>query len=224
MRSAQARRRIALAPGIKDDPIPVVENLVVWTAAAFGMISALATLAIVGAFVGEVIARWLGHPFDPTNLVSGLLVTAVFTGMAWTTIRGEHISVQFVSERFGARFGKALDVLIWALGSAYLIWLVIASFETAAANTWPVAEMVPDGVGLAPRWPWRWVLAIGMVPFALVALLNLARAILGRNPYDDVERPDEAPKGEAADALAVVDEAVAETIAETGDETTGETK
>lgn len=226
MRSADAAKpRVALAPGIKSDPIPVVENLVVWTAAVFGIMSALATLAIVGVFVAEVVARWTGNPFDPTNLVSGLLVAAVFTGMAWTTIRGEHISVQFISERFGPRVGRVLDILIWSLGSAYLVWLVIASFQTAAMNTWPVPEMVPDGVGLAPRWHWRWVLAIGMVPFALVALLNLARALLGRHPYDDVERPDEGPKGEAADVLAVIDEAAVEfPPAASGDQATEETK
>ena len=224
--SAGAAERRGLAPGIKSDPIPVIENLVVWTAAAFGLISALATLAIVGTFVAEVIARWTGHPFDPTNLVSGLLVASVFTGMAWTTIRGEHISVQFVSERFGRRFGKVLDVVIWVLGSAYLLWLVYASFETAAQNTWPIAEMVPDGVGLAPRWPWRWALAIGLVPFALVALLNLARALMGRHPYDDVERTDEGPKGEVADALLVVEENAADAadIPNIEDGTTGDTK
>ncbi len=204
--ASASKRRAALAPGLKSDPIPVIENLIVWLAAAFGIISALATLAIVVVFVAEVIARWTAHSFDPTNIVSGLLVTATFTGMAWTTIRGEHISVQFLSERFGKRTGRVLDIVIWTLGSAYLVWLVYASFETAAANTWPFPEMVPDGVGLAPRWPWRWVLAIAMVPFTLVALLNLVRAILGRHPYDDVDRPDEEPKGEAAEAVAIAED------------------
>ena len=221
--AAPARRPGGLAPGIKDDRIPVLENIVVWISAAFGLISALATLAIVVAFVAEVIARWAGHSFDPTNLVSGLLVTAVFTGMAWTTIRGEHISVQFIAERFGRRTGRVLDIVIWILGSAYLIWLVYASFETAAANTWPYPEMVPDGVSLAPRWPWRWVLAIGMVPFALVAVLNVIRALMGRAPYDDVDRSGMAVPVEAAVALDVTQDEVEVVSAIEGTPTIDET-
>jgi len=184
-------RRAASAPGLKSDPIPGLENVIVWIAAVFGMIAACATLAIVVAFVAEVVARWLGSPFDPTNLVSGLLVVATFTGLAWTAIRAEHISVQFVSERFSPRFARYLDVAIWGLGSIYLVWLVYEAFMTAAANTWPYPEMVPDGIGLAPRWPWRWAFAIATVPFVLVAILNLIRAILGRHPYDDVMDPKE---------------------------------
>jgi len=197
--AAPARRTRGLAPGIKSDPIPVVENLVVWTAAVFGMISALATLGIVVAFVGEVIARWVGQPFDPTNIVSGLLVTATFSGLAWTTIRGEHVSVQFVADRFGPRTSRVVDIVIWTVGSAYLVWLVIESFQTAVVRTWVSPDLVSDGVSLVSRAPWRWVFSIATVPFALVALLNLTRAILGRHAYDDVE--DLA--GEAAEALAV---------------------
>lgn len=212
--AAPVRRRAALAPGIKDDPVPVVENLIVWIAAVFGVVSAVATLAIVVAFIAEVVARWAGHPFDPTNWVNGFLVLATFSGLAWTTIRGEHVSVQFVAERFSPRASRITDIVIWATGSAYLIWLVITSFQATVALTWPngfywpidpakMGDQVSDGVSLTSRVPWRWLFSLAMVSFTLVALLNLVRAILGRTLYDDVERGEKAPKGEAATVLDV---------------------
>lgn len=174
------------APGIREDPIPVVENAVVWTAAVSAIIATGATLGIVVAFVSSVIARWMGSPFDVTNLVSGLLVTATFAGMAWTTIRGEQVSVQVVTERLGPKANRVLDIVIWTLASVYLAWLMSAAFDRAANRTWPVPETIIDGVGLAPLWPWRWVFAVALIPFLLIALINLARALMGRRPYDDV--------------------------------------
>lgn len=180
------------APGLKDDPIPVVENTVVWVAAVSAIIATAATLGIVVAFVTSVVGRWMGNPFDVTNIVSGLLVTATFAGMAWTTIRGEQVSVQVVTERLNAKVNRVLDVIIWTMGSVYLVWLLWASFERAISRTWPVPETIIDGVGLAPLWPWRWVFAVSIIPFLLVVLLNLLRAILGKRPYDDVMEPLEA--------------------------------
>lgn len=181
------------APGLKDDPIRVVENAVIWVAAVSAMIATLATLGIVAAFVGSVVARWLGDPFDVTNLVSGLLVTATFSGMAWTTVRGEQVSVQVVTERLGPKANRVLDIVIWSLASGYLLWLLWASVDRAITRTWPVPETVVDGVGLAPLWPWRWVFAAALIPFFLVVVLNLVRSILGRRPYDDVMQFDDAP-------------------------------
>lgn len=174
------------APGLRDDPIPGIENAAVWTAAVFAMVATLATLGIVVAFVGSVVARWFGNPFDATNLVSGLLVLATFAGMAWTTVRGEHVSVQVVTEKLSAKVNWIIDIFIWTLASAYLIWLTFAAFERAASRTWPDPEMVIDGVGLAPLWPWRWVFAFSLIPFIAIVLVNLARSIIGRRPYDDV--------------------------------------
>lgn len=184
------------APGLRDDPIPAVENTVVWVAAVSAIVATLATLGIVAAFVSSVVGRWLGSPFDVTNLVSGLLVTATFAGMAWTTIRGEQVSVQVVTERLGPTSNRVLDVIIWSLASVYLVWLLWASVERAISRTWPVPETVIDGVGLAPLWPWRWVFAAALIPFLLIVLLNLARAIMGRRPYDDVMEAAEATSAE----------------------------
>lgn len=179
------------SPGLRDDPIPVVENAVVWTAAVFAMVATLAVLGIVAAFVGSVIARWFGSPFDVTNLVSGLLVLGTFAGLAWTTVRGEHVSVQVVTEKLNAKVNHVIDIFIWTLASGYLIWLLFAAFERAASRTWPNPEMVIDGVGLAPLWPWRWVFAVSVIPFLFIVLINLARSIMNRRPYDDVIDLDE---------------------------------
>ena len=177
------------APGLREDPIPL-ENTVVWTAAVFAMIATLATLGIVLAFVGSVVARWFGSPFDVTNLVSGMLVLATFAGMAWTTIRGEHVSVQVVTEKLSANWNRWIDLFIWVLASGYLVWLLFAAFERAISRT-EIGEMVIDGVGLVPLWPWRWVFAVSLIPFLFIVLINLARSIMGRRPYDDVIDLDE---------------------------------
>jgi len=186
------------APGLRDDPIPVVENAVIWTAAVAAMIATLATFGIVVAFVWSVISRWAGAPFDVTNLVSGLLVTATFAGMAWTTVRGEQVSVQVVTEHLSDKANRVLDLIIWSISTLYIVWLLWASFERAISRTWPVPETVIDGVGLAPLWPWRWVFAVSMIPFLLVVVINLVRSILGRRPYDDVMEFDELVSKELA--------------------------
>ncbi|HWL60481.1 MAG TPA: TRAP transporter small permease subunit [Microbacteriaceae bacterium] len=174
------------APGLRDDPIPVIENVVIWIAAVAAMVATGATLAIVVAFVWSVVARWAGAPFDVTNIVSGLLVLATFAGMAWTTVRGEQVSVQVVTERLSEKVNRSLDLVIWSLASVYILWLLWASFDRAISRTWPVPEMTIDGVGMAPMWPWRWAFAISMIPFILVVLINLVRSIMRRRPYDDV--------------------------------------
>jgi TRAP-type C4-dicarboxylate transport system permease small subunit len=137
-----------------------------------------------------------------------MLVTATFTGMAWTTIRNEQISVQFVAERWGPTVNRWLDILIWAFATGYLVWFLYAAFTVAAANTWPIAEMVPDGIGSAPRWQYRWILAIAMVPFGMVSVLNLIRAVIRRDPYDDVIRPTnpEAHDAHATSGLITIDD------------------
>ena len=179
------------APAIRKDSIPYVENAVVWVAAVFGIVATVATLGIVVAFVASVVMRWLGDPFDVTNLVSGLLVLATFSGLAWTTVRGEHVSVQVITERLNARVNHILDLIIWTLASGYMGWLIWTAFDRAISRTWPVQEMIIDGVGLAPLWPWRWVFAIAMIPFFAVVLVNLVRSIMGRRPYDDVMELEE---------------------------------
>ncbi|MCU1437146.1 MAG: transporter small permease [Naasia sp.] len=200
------------APGVKDDPIRVADNVVVWVAAVSAMIATLATLGIVAAFVSSVIARWLGEPFDVTNTVSGLLVTATFAGMAWTTVRGEQVSVQVVTERLGPKANRVLDIVIWALATGYLVWLLVASFDRAVSRTWPVPETIINGVGLAPLWPWRWVFAVALIPFLLVVLLNLARAIMGRRPYDDVMQFDDGPPIPPSEAAALDDAVPDDTV------------
>lgn len=174
------------APSLREDPIPVVENAAVWTAAVFAMIATMSTLGIVIVFVVSVTSRWFGSPFDVTNIVSGMLVLATFAGMAWTTVRGEHVSVQVITERLSAKTNRIIDIFIWVLAGGYLTWLAVAAFERAASRTWPIQEMVVDGVGLAPLWPWRWVFAISLIPFLFIVIVNLIRSILGRRPYDDV--------------------------------------
>ncbi|HHX45851.1 MAG TPA: TRAP transporter small permease [Brevibacterium sp.] len=174
------------APGLRNDPIPVVENAVIWVSAVFAMVATGATLAIVIVFCVSVIFRWSGAPFDITNLVQGLLVLATFSGMAWTTVRGEHVSVQVVTEKLSARANHVIDIFIWTIATGYLIWLTIAAFELATRRTWPAFEMADTGQGMVAVWPWRWVFAIALIPFIFIVLINLARSIMGRRPYDDV--------------------------------------
>jgi len=173
------------APGLRSDPLPG-ENAVVWVSAVMGLISAVAILILVIGMTAQVITRWVADTSLPgmTSLAQAMLLLSIFFALSWAAVRGEHISVRLVTDRLPDRSQRWIDVAIWLVTTAFMVWLTWASAALALRRTMD-GESNADVSLVWPIWPWRWVMAVGLAAFTVMSLMNLVRSLLGRRPYDD---------------------------------------
>lgn len=129
----------------------------------------LLVLAITGF---SVFRRYvLGTPVTWTDELSGYLVVAiVMFGAAETLRRGEHISVDLITDRAGRKLSGMLAV--WALVAVILLMAALFwSAIVAVRFSWSF-DMYSDGYLAVQMWIPQSALIVGA---ALVALMALAR-------------------------------------------------
>ncbi|WP_324651305.1 TRAP transporter small permease [Georgenia sp. H159] len=147
------------------------------------IIATLSIIVLMLAIALDVTFRFTTGASVPgmLELAESCLVVAVFFGLAWAGIQGEHIAVTLVANRFGPRVNRVFDLVTWTVSTAFLAWLVYASIERARAAT----ALGESRFGLIewPLYPWRWVIVIGLAALLLVSLANLLRSAMGREPY-----------------------------------------
>lgn len=157
--------------------------------ALLGIIAAGALVVLMLATVVDVLARWITRASLPgmMELAETALVVSVFLGLAWTSVQGGHVAVTIVTERLKPALARAVSILIWALNTLILWWMSWALFMRAIQST----KMSETRFGLVqwPMWPLRWVIAIGLFFWAIVAVVNLVRVVRGRDAYgEEAER------------------------------------
>ncbi|GAA4431163.1 hypothetical protein GCM10023169_35410 [Georgenia halophila] len=182
------------APGLRKDAVPF-ENVVVWIAAVFGIISAVGVVVTMLAIATQVLVRWITDYSIPglVELSQSCLVVSIFCGLGWAGIRGEHVSVRLLTDRLSHRVNHVIDVIVWTGGSIFMAWLTAAAVLRAIEST-ADGEAGPSVTLVWYLWPWRWVMAVGLAVLTLVALTNLVRAFLGRMPYDSASPVEHAPE------------------------------
>lgn len=164
------------------------------------IIAALSIAVVMLSTVLNVVVRFVAGVSVPGMLEvaqSGLVV-AVFFGLAWAGVSGEHVSVRLLTDRLGGGANRVLAIVVWALSTGFVLWLLQASVVRAMDST----QRGESRFGLLEwaTWPWRWVLVAGVAAFAVVAVANLVRAAVGHPVYGD-----ETPHGD--DAMRHVEEA-----------------
>jgi len=132
-------------------------------------------LAIVLLMVGNVLLRYL---FDTGSVWSQelewhLLAPLALAGMSYAQRHGEHVRVDVLYARYGARGQAAVDLLAALLGLAFALFIVKVSLPYVQA-AWSIDEGSPDPGGLPHRWLLKGLIPVG---FALYALQSLAGAL-----------------------------------------------
>ncbi|MGP3535554.1 TRAP transporter small permease [Microbacterium sp. RD1] len=158
--------------------------------AVLGVIAAAALLVLMLATVIDVLVRWIARASVPGMLevAESALVVSVFLGLAWTSMQGGHVAVSVVTDRLKPPLARAVSVVIWLLNAALLGWMTYASVARALQAT----SLHETRFGLVqwPVWPLRWVIALGLALWLVVALANVLRTLRGAPAYgDDADAP-----------------------------------
>ncbi|MBP1325822.1 TRAP-type C4-dicarboxylate transport system permease small subunit [Leucobacter exalbidus] len=155
--------------------------------AGLGIIAASALVVLMMATVIDVVVRAISRASVPgmMELAESALVVSVFLGLAWTSIQGGHVAVSIVTDRLNAKAARVVSSLVWMLNATLLIWMTYASFLRAVLAT----KMNETRFGLVqwPMWPMRWVIAVGLLLWAVVAVVNLVRSVTGKSIYGEEE-------------------------------------
>jgi TRAP-type C4-dicarboxylate transport system permease small subunit len=167
-----------------------LERLVRLASRSMAVIAAIAIVLMVLAVATDVVVRNTTGASLPgmVEIAESGLVVSVFFGLAWAGVRGEHVAVTLVVDRFNEFWTRATHVMVWAVSSSFLAWMLYAATLRAIDST----GMREHRFGLVrwPLYPLRWVIAVGLFALLLVCLLNLVRCIAGRGqlgPNNELE-------------------------------------
>lgn len=153
--------------------------------AGLGVLAAGALVVLMLATVVDVIVRWISRSSVPGMLevAETALVTSVFLGLAWTSMQGGHVAVTIVTDRLRPRMARVVSSLIWFLNAGMLAWLTYASVLRAMLST----NLNETRFGLVQWsvWPLRWIIAVGLLLWTVVAVVNLVRVLGGRTAYGE---------------------------------------
>lgn len=153
--------------------------------AGLGVIAAGALVVLMLATVVDVIVRWISRSSVPgmIEVAETALVASVFLGLAWTSMQGGHVAVTIVTDRLRPRMARIVSSLIWLLNAGMLAWMTVASVLRAIQST----SLNETRFGLVQWsvWPLRWIIAVGLLLWAVVAIVNLVRVLGGRTAYGE---------------------------------------
>jgi TRAP-type C4-dicarboxylate transport system permease small subunit len=153
--------------------------------AVLGVIAAGALVVLMLATVVDVVVRFIARASVPGMLevAESALVTSVFLGLAWTSMQGGHVAVSIVTDRLRPALARAVSVAVWVLNAGLLAWMTYASLTRAVQAT--TRNETRFGLVQWPVWPLRWVIAIGLALWLVVAIANVVRTIRGRAAYGE---------------------------------------
>ncbi len=150
-------------------------------------IAALALLVSLGLVGWSVAMRYLfNHPVPWVDEAVGyLLVAIVMLAGADALRRGEHIAVDVVTEKLGAR-GRRVTAMAGMFAIAVVAAVLIVMGGEAAAFS-RLLGIVSTGWLAMPMWLPQLLVPIGGVLLLLAALAGLARMAAGRPPFEPAD-------------------------------------
>ncbi|HJF15785.1 MAG TPA: TRAP transporter small permease [Enteractinococcus helveticum] len=167
-----------------------MEKLIRGIARTLAVLSAVAIVVMVIAIAIDVFVRnFTGASLGGMiEIAETAMVTAVAFGLAWAGVNGEHVAVTLVTDRFGPRLAKIVNIFVWLVVAVYTAWLGYANI-LRSMDSWASTE-TRFGLVQWPMYPMRWVLTIGIISLFIVAVVNLIRTLKGQEPMgfaDEVE-------------------------------------
>ena len=167
-----------------------MERVIVGISRLLGILSALSIVILMLAIAADVAVRAVSGGSLPGMLevAESSLVVAVFFGLGWAAVNGQHVAVTLVTDRLGPRTNAAIDVGVWAVSALFLGWMLYATTQKAMDATAHAEERF--GLVRWPIYPFRWVVVTGVAVFLLVALANLVRALRRKPMLGEPEAGD----------------------------------
>ena len=140
-------------------------------------------LILVFDMMYEVISRRI---FDSPTLwaydVAYMSNAAIFMVAAgYALLNNEHIRIDFLSTRMPARVQEWANAVIYAFLLLPALWLVGSEAVEAAWSAFQTGELEPSSPWRPVIWPYYTALALGLVVFALQAIVQCIRHVLAAN-------------------------------------------
>lgn len=152
---------------------------------ALAAAATLASMAVIGYSV--VMRYFLGHPTPWVDeLVGYLLVAAVMLAAADALLHGEHISVDVVTERLGARGRRRAalgGLLAVACAAGLLAW---EGVDMVAFSR--MVDLRSNGYLAAPMWVPQVAVPLGAAMLGAAAVVAFVAAWRDRRPADPAGR------------------------------------
>lgn len=175
----------ALAATAGQDQSSTLDRVLQRLSAGLGVLAAGALVVLMLATVVDVLVRWISRSSVPgmIEVAETALVTSVFLGLAWTSMQGGHVAVTIVTDRLRPQLARIVSSLIWFLNAGMLAWMAYASVLRALLST----QLNETRFGLVQWsvWPLRWIIAVGLLLWTVVAIVNLVRVLSGRTAYGE---------------------------------------
>lgn len=146
---------------------------------AIGRIAAWATFALVLVMAGNVLLRYgfaTGSVWAQ-ELEWHLMSPIALIGMSYALRHGEHVRVDVLYARFGAKAQAAIDLLAALLLVAIALVVVDLSWGYVA-QSWRVNEGSANPGGIPYRWALKALIPLGFLLLALQATSSALRAAL----------------------------------------------
>jgi len=139
---------------------------------AMGMVSSLATFAMMALVVINIFGRYLlNKPLDGTlEFTESLLVLIIFLSVALTQFDGGHIRVTLLTRRLPKAWAQVLNVLCMLAGAAFFTWCAYAAWKFAL-QSWSFKEQ-EWGTVVFPLYPVKFVVFVGLLMLAIQFLLD----------------------------------------------------
>lgn len=138
------------------------------------------SIMCVVVFLGVIFRHFLSLPLIwSEELARIMLIWTVFSGAGAILIRGEHIALEFLLEKFAGKPGVLLRILNSLIVTVFLVCLLIGSFRMIQI-TWVVrAESVPI-IRMAYQYMVIFTGAAVMFLFTLGSLYRMLQALLSK--------------------------------------------
>ena len=154
----------------------VMSRLLTRLSKFLGWISGVAATILILTVVPDVTGRYLfNKPIQGSyEIAQMLMVVIIWFSLASVEEQKGHLRVEVIGSRLSEHTRTALDLLASVLGIlmfSAITWLAIVS----AIGSVQLGEVHP-GVAAIPIYPFRWILAIGILFLALQFLRNTLRA------------------------------------------------
>lgn len=149
-----------------------------------------ALIIAVMLFTGyNVLGRWLfGAPLRGTvELTQVAMIGIVYLGLAYAQHQDNHIAVELLYQRFGARGRLVLDVFSTALSIIVLALVAWRLYEYAAVLEAGGRTTASRGI---PLYPFAYVAIIGIVAFILAFGSTFVERVRRARHPDDSGPPD----------------------------------
>lgn len=146
---------------------------------AIGRLAAWATFALVLVMAGNVLLRYgfaTGSVWAQ-ELEWHLMSPIALIGMSYALRHGEHVRVDVLYARFGAKAQAAIDLLAALLLVAIALVVVDLSWGYVA-QSWRVNEGSANPGGIPYRWALKALIPLGFLLLALQAASSALRAVL----------------------------------------------